>query len=414
MKIVFALRSWANVHYYHSLISALMARGHAVHLLFDAHWSANDPRDALDTLLAEHPEVSWEHLRLRGVSRPWANAARELRSYRRYLVVKGQSDYYRRRWRRYLPLFLKALVCVPGVNAVLASALVGKFFKWFEQGLSPVQEVVTNLRELQPDVVIAAPANLRFDTELEYLKAAKALGIPTAIPVYSWDNLTTKGLLHIVPDRLLAWNEVQKREAREHEISGERARIVGSLFFDKWLMPRSPTPYAEFCRKWNLDPAKPFVLYLGSSRNIAPDETWLIGKLYSALGLQVLARPHPANTRPYEERMLKEIKYMPPGKGIPATPKAVQDLYDALIHAAAVVGINTSAMLDAICLDRPVISVLANEYKETQEEAAHFNALRESGAIYTVNDVTECKRKIEEILSGKDIASAKRKEFLSK
>ena len=45
------------------------------------------------------------------------------------------------------------------------------------------------------------------------VKSAKAIGVPVVFPVFSWDNLSTKGLIHVQPDRVLVWNEHQKREA---------------------------------------------------------------------------------------------------------------------------------------------------------------------------------------------------------
>ena len=39
------------------------------------------------------------------------------------------------------------------------------------------------------------------------VKAARALGLPTLMLVWSWDNLSSKAVLHEHPDRLLVWNE---------------------------------------------------------------------------------------------------------------------------------------------------------------------------------------------------------------
>ena len=55
---------------------------------------------------------------------------------------------------------------------------------------------------------------VRFGSEqADWVKSARALGIPVGFPVFSWDNLTTKGIIHVQPDRVFVWNEVQKREA---------------------------------------------------------------------------------------------------------------------------------------------------------------------------------------------------------
>jgi hypothetical protein len=51
------------------------------------------------------------------------------------------------------------------------------------------------------------------------------------------------------------------------------------------------------------------------------------------------------------------------------------DFFDSLYHCAAVVGINTSAMIEAAIVGRPVCSLLAEEFAGTQEGTIHFHHL---------------------------------------
>ena len=44
-------------------------------------------------------------------------------------------------------------------------------------------------------------------TQADYVRSAAGLGIRSALLVASWDNLTNKGLLRDVPDRVYVWNE---------------------------------------------------------------------------------------------------------------------------------------------------------------------------------------------------------------
>ena len=43
--------------------------------------------------------------------------------------------------------------------------------------------------------------------EADYIHAARSMGIPTIGYVNSWDNLTSKGTIHVLPDQLIVWNE---------------------------------------------------------------------------------------------------------------------------------------------------------------------------------------------------------------
>ena len=51
------------------------------------------------------------------------------------------------------------------------------------------------------------------------------------------------------------------------------------------------------------------------------------------------------------------------------------DYFDSLYHASAVVGLNTSAMIEAGILGRPVHTVLLPEFNDSQEGTVHFHYL---------------------------------------
>ena len=57
---------------------------------------------------------------------------------------------------------------------------------------------------------------------------------------------------------------------------------------------------------------------------------------------------------------------------------ADQGLYDSLHHLAAVVGLNTSAMIEAGILEKPVLTLVMDEFAGGQEETLHFHYLRAS------------------------------------
>ena len=78
-------------------------------------------------------------------------------------------------------------------------------------------------------------------SQIDYLRAARALGIPTALCVWSWDHLSSKALIRECPDRVFVWNETQKREAVElHRVPAERVVVTGAQCFDHWF-DRTPS-----------------------------------------------------------------------------------------------------------------------------------------------------------------------------
>src|SRR4030095_13968020 len=93
----------------------------------------------------------------------------------------------------------------------------------------------------------------------------------SALCVASWDNLTSKGLVRVLPDHVVVWNEAQKREATAlHGVPADRVLVTGAQLFDRWFTMQPSRSREEFCRAAGLDPERPFLLYVGASLFIAP------------------------------------------------------------------------------------------------------------------------------------------------
>src|SRR6185437_6945977 len=108
--------------------------------------------------------------------------------------------------------------------------------------------------EQRPDVLVLSPHLMPGARHAEYVKSARALGIPTCVCIASWDNLSSKQLLRELPDRVVVWNDVQRREAREiHGVPDDRIVVTGAQGFDLWFDWR-PRPREEFAARVGLDP----------------------------------------------------------------------------------------------------------------------------------------------------------------
>lgn len=411
-RILFIIRSTEHLSYYQSIINSLLKRGCFVKVLFNKNWSTDQKFEQR----SKNVEFGWSLIR-QGALRPLIFLTREIRSYRRYLLVKGQSDYYKKRWQGYLPFIIQLLTKLNLVNDFIKTKLFGFILEQIEMLTPSDKSILKNVLEFNSSVVIAGPANMRFSEEIEYIKAAKALNIPTFIPVISWDNLTTKGLIQIKPDKLLVWNEEQKKEAiRHHKIPNKNITITGSPFFDKWFDIKKPKlTKVMFCKKYNLNPDLPIILYLGSSSNIASNETWLIHKIKETLkDTQIIFRPHPANFRPYRLLNLTNVTVLPKNSSLPDSENELGLFYMCLKYSYATIGINTSGMIDAIIAGRPCISIITEKYNQTQSEAEHFKQLLKNKALYLAYSMYDLKKVLIKLKSGSDDLLPNRIEFIKK
>jgi len=401
MKILFTVRALSHFSYIEPIAKELNRKGHSVDLLFDKKWSGRDSDHTVKWFITYHKfvRVGWLSYRKdfwRRIIFLW----REIKSYLSY-TDRNQSEYYLNRWNGYLPFLIKHIVKIKLIQLILKRINL-------EGIVPPDTGISSKVRDY--DMVIATPCNHRFSEEIEYIKAAKVVGVPTAIVVLSWDNLTTKGLFHVVPDVLLVWNESQLWESvRIHDIPYDKIKIIGAPFFEKWayMLGRAESRKL-FCSRVGMDPERKFFMYAGSSSKIAKDEKWLIEKLHKALPeYQILFRPHPANHRQYFNLNMKDVFVFPQTGALPECWSRQRELYNSIRHCEFVIGINTSAMLDAIIHDKPTIAFITEKYEDTQIKASHFKPL--SKAMYLCHCVNDVKILVSDL---SDFYGATRREFV--
>ena len=281
----------------------------------------------------------------------------------------------------------------------------------------PSSRIVEDLiRSRRPDAVLVTPLVTDRSPQVDVIKSAQALGIPAALCVASWDHLTTKGLIRVQPDLVSVWNEQQKAEALAYHATDPASIVVtGAQPFDRWF-ERRPTPRADFCRKVGLPADQPIVLFVGSTKSIsAPDaELQFVRRWIAALrahpslsGVSILVRPHPFNSRHWSEEDVADLSNVAvyPHWANPVNEADRQDYFDSLYHSEAVVGINTTAMIEAAIVGRTVHSVLADEFKDTQGGTLHFRyLLAENGGFLRVGaNLSEHAEQVAETLASPGI-----------
>jgi hypothetical protein len=240
-----------------------------------------------------------------------------------------------------------------------------------------------------PDLLLVTPLIELGSPQLDYVRAARALGIRSALCVWSWDHLSSKALIRVVPDKLIVWNDMQREEAqRFHGIAAERVIVTGAQCFDRWFDRQPSRTLAEFCERVGLAAPARFVLYVGSALfKGSPSEALFAARWAEAVrssadprvrAVQILVRPHPQRL---DEWRAPEAVAALARAGVavwgsnPVDSESRADYFDSLYHASAVVGLNTSALVEAAIVDRPVFTLLLPEFHENQEGTFHFHHL---------------------------------------
>jgi hypothetical protein len=401
MRILFQLASPAYVRIYGSTIRELGGRGHDVLVSFD------DPgKQAGGGATFDASGVAGTVPPLPPAARPYESVVERLRAsadYLNYLDPRfAESPYLRRRLERSLDGTLRGLTRLPYGSRAGRAALAGTLAL---ERIVPADDRVTRaLAELRPDVTVVSPLigrSARNRRQTDTVKSARRLGVPTVFGVGSWDHLTTKGVVKARPDRTLVWNDFQRRDAAGlHSLASGSVIVTGAQLFDPWFDRRPSTTVGEFASGLGL-PSERFVVYVGSSPNIAPPEReipfvrrWLEALRAAEGDLGVLIRPHPYNVRSWADEDLASLGAVVAPRVPPSVPMSGEDdalYFDSIHHAAAVVGINTSAMVEAFIQRKPVLTIADPAFAETQAGTPHFKELRAAAgpALATAGSVDE-------------------------
>jgi hypothetical protein len=416
-----------------SLVAELAERGHEVHVAFQPTKGelADDARQAGVThgFAPARPEsdgwrpIAWLVRGLADVARyahPRFQRAPLLRERMQTKITKElrKSDEFEPLARRWALRTAERLAAGP--DAAFSERVIRRLAR-VEQAIPTSPVIDDYIREHRPDVVVATPVVNRASTQVEFLKSARRLGIPSATLVASWDNLTNKGLLKWVPERVFVWNEQQRREAVElHGMPAARVVATGAQLFDPWFERRPSTTREEFTRRIGLDPGEPFVLYTCS--NPAMTDTpesgfvrdWVAAVRAAEPKLGIAIRPHPNDLDHWREVEFPHanVAVWPREGTAVVTDDARADFFDSLAHSAAVVGINTTAMIEAAIVGKSVLTVLSPEF--AQESTLHFDYLLEGngGFLHVAGSLDEHVMQLAQVLAEDAEGAERRRRFV--
>ena len=387
MKVLFFAAHFGYVRNFESALAALAARGHRVHVVADEPDSIGGSA-LMERLAAEHPGVTYGF----GPSldaEPWFRLVRKLRCASDYVRFHGEafSNFAKIRLtlRDRIPRGVLRLMDAGFGNVAAARRAVAAALR-FGEVIMPISEPSREfIEEQDPDVVLMASVTAWRVPQIDHLRAARALGRRAGVCVYSWDQLSSKALLRSVPDRVILWNETQRREAIDwHGVPADRVVVTGAQCYDRWFGRQPSRDRADFCRAVGLSAEHPMLLYICSVLTPNPYESrfvlrWIEEIRRSADPVlreaSILVRPHPERMDEWKEVSLERFGNVTLFGRNPVSPDAQADYFDSLHHSHAVVGLVTSGFLEAAVVGRPVYSLLLPEMQMYQEGMQHFRYL---------------------------------------
>jgi hypothetical protein len=400
-RIIVCIYSWYYLRHIRPALEVLADRGHRLHVISIVD-DGPDFRCSMEELAERYGNITYQN----GPESDdeWRERAFVLRQTqcwlqsqeRRFDQACRYGDTQRLRGRQ--PIFLEK----PPFRRPTGRELAWRALRRIDRALPRVPAIDAVFADFRPHVMIITPLIDRLGAMWDYMYSARAFGIRTVFPVHSWDNLSSKARLNVFPDKVLVWNETQRQEAIEfHRVPSRRIVVIGAQGFDDFFAMRPSMTRDAFCAHLGLRPDRPILLYVCSAilkrhmaREIAttkaeiPYFTRWITELRKSedpriCEANIVIRPHPKRQDHWDDLELTRwgtnVVVNPKRGHLPNDQSSKEIFFDSLFHADVVMGLNTSAMIEAAIVGRPVMTVLDKNYRGGQEDMQHFQYLLKVG-----------------------------------
>ncbi len=251
--------------------------------------------------------------------------------------------------------------------------------RWHQASVAKRPEVA-EYRELfervRPSVLLCS--HQRPTVVLPAVLAARALDIPTATCIFSWDNLTSKGRIAAPFDYYLVWSEHMRREFRRYypAISPERVHVVGTPQFDPYADRGLLWERSAFFGRIHADPARPLICYSGGDVGTTPDDPQHVRILMELIRAgaipqeaQVVLRPAPGDPGDRFQGVCRDhpkLIFAPPAwvhtrpgdwTRVLPLPDDVRFLANLTHHSDLNINVASTMTLDFAIHDKPVVNI---------------------------------------------------------
>lgn len=309
-------------------------------------------------------------------------------------------------------------------NRIFANKLTRKLVRRLDLWLVKDRPVKDYFDKYRPDLVVAA--HLFDDIEIDFVREAKRRGIRTLGFINSWDKLTARCMIRLLPDKMIVYNNVVKNEALKYADTKESNIIVTGIPQYDIHTNKKPVARDEFFAKKGLDPGKKLIVYAPMGKTFSNTDWDIIdllrGKISSGeiKNAQLLVRFQP-NDFFDEEEFKKRPGLVYDWPGIRFSSKRgvdwdmsfvdIKHLTDTLANMDILVCYASSMSVDAAVFDRPVININFEINKQELWSKSptyfykmeHYGKALASGGIRMVNSKEELIEQINKYLANPEL-----------
>lgn len=293
----------------------------------------------------------------------------------------------------------------------------------------------------KPDLLFAP--NMFSPEDSRLLRHAKKLKIKTLTSVKSWDVLTTKAFTRMRADKILVFNQHNRKEAITiGDYKPEQIALTGFPQFDIYRRKEVILPREDFFKKIGADIQKKLILYTCSGDWKAPYDYEVLLGLFQAMRegkiiepVQVLVRFHPKYSSKIERaEHLPDVLLDRPGIYLSEdkeqclegteqvfdwafTNEDIAHLANSLFHTVLVINTESTMTLEAAAFDKPVIMIGYDGFQELdywhsvirKYDQEHFQNILKTGGARLVKSRQELVKCINNYLKNPSLDEEGRK-----
>ncbi len=379
-----------------------------------------------------HPRVMYE------VVDRWApKGLDKIFSILKFFTLKTKTTKLRRRMAledRGKTLRAYTVYCL-GVffNILLSNKITRKIIRWLDFNLIDNRRYKKYFDKYNPDLVFLS--HLFDETEIDILREAKKQKVRSIGFINSWDKLTARCSLRLLPDKLVVFNEIVKREALKHTDMKEKDIMVTGLPQYDIYEDRAPISKGEFFEKMNLSLDKKLLVYAPMGKAFSNSDWDIIDLFRKAIkkedikGVQLLVRFSPNDFIDEDELEKRpDLKYDLPGtrfskkRGVnwDMNFQDINHLHDTIFHLDVLVCYTSSMSIDVAVLGKPVINIdfEVKEKKITSKtptfyyQTTHYSNAIRTGGISRVKNKKELINQINNYLENPKLKKEGRKKLV--
>lgn len=317
------------------------------------------------------------------------------------------------------------------LNFILARRWIRKVVRVLDYILVKSDIFREYLEKYRPETVFLA--HLFDDHEIALLREARRRGAQTIGFINSWDKLTLRHSIRLLPDSLVVFNDIVKEEAVRCADMKEKDIFVSGIPQYDWHVNYKPLSRPDFCRAKNLDPNKKIIVYAPMGKAFSESDWDIISVLNDlitnkliTINSQLFVRFQPNDFLDEAElRKRPWLKYDYPGvrfskkRGVnwDMSFDDIRGLTDTLANADLFICYASSMSVDAAIFDKPIININL-EVKEKQilsrtptffYQTEHYGKALRAGGIRLPKSLEELIKDINEYLADPSLDRAGRR-----